>query len=411
MLPPKADNTLNAYGVFEQRKTYELQVFDELFPQPIDLWYEKPLYGKVDLYNNNVFPSQAFLKQTVQPPGSPNSVFVLNFVADAFRDFQNAIDRFTVQGNVRASEDSVLVNISAKKGWVDSGDLYNIYMDSLYRAFSNVFVSEKGRDDKIRNFKTFIPIFIEFVSIINPKRPITRTGFTQTQYFNPLSTGLMIEFLDNQDASSDQIKYETIVNDPNFDFFATEAQRYSFYIDKNVPWRLVFDVNSIQTQQYLQPYGLNLENLFETFYYKTYEFDIDTLKIYVLQFYNSYVGSNPYVRVPKQSNKCRNKTFTETVLREQITLDKLNQEYDNRFWIRLYTYLRAIENDAILEQVQFENIVKKASDIERYVSLEKAVEFINKKFRNKDVRFFARQGRDLPSEVLDFENRVRSFRF
>jgi hypothetical protein len=156
---------------------------------------------------------------------------------------------------------------------------------------------------------------------------------------------------------------------------------------------------------------LTLDKLFDNYYYQAHKLDIDTLKIYVLQFYNSFVAANPFVRISRQSTSCRNRTITETYRRTQISLDEMNERYDNAFWVRFYTFLRATENNADLEQVQFDRIVRKAQDYEKYISLEKAVDFINQTFLLKDARFWARESIDLSSRVFSSTNRAGSFRF
>jgi hypothetical protein len=221
----KGTNTLNAYGAFEQRRGYETGSFDSSLPEPIDLYYEKPLYGKVNLKATSVIPSSAFMKQV-------DNVFVLNFVADAFNDFRAAINRFTVRGNVAPEEDSLLVSLVARKGWNDSGKDYNEYMSALFDSFANSFVIEKGRDDRIRNFETFLPVFLEFVSLVGRNYPLSRANFTQTHFYSPLSTGLMIEFLDNQDASTDEIKFEQIINDQIFNSLRSKLNVIVFILIK-----------------------------------------------------------------------------------------------------------------------------------------------------------------------------------
>ena len=85
MPKPKGNNKLSSYAIFTQRKFYKEEVFGDNLPTPIDLWYEKPFYGRVDTNNIPVYPIESKLKAIDSATGN---VFVLDFVADAFKDFR-----------------------------------------------------------------------------------------------------------------------------------------------------------------------------------------------------------------------------------------------------------------------------------------------------------------------------------
>lgn len=409
--PPRASNDLNAYGLFEQRRDYEMFVYPSNVPEPIDLWYERSLYGKVDLEGFSVFPSQGRMKQFSVPPDSEDTIFALNFVVDAFEDLRANLDRITTFGNVSPENDSRLVRLEAKMGYIDSGFDYNEYMKGIFDVFANSFMTEENRDERVFNIQTFVPIFIDFISIIGKNYPFTRSGFTRSGNYSILSTGLAVEFLAGEDAGEDESKYDLIINDPNFAVFAREAARYGFYIDKFVPWRLVFDINSLQTQRYFEPYGLTIDSLFREYFYKSSEVDFETLKIYFIQFYNQYVGTNPFVTKTRPSRCERNRTILENVTRQQISLDELNAIYDNKWWLRLYAYLRAVEADKLFDQQAFDEIVSKAQQIEKFISLEKAVEYIDSEFNDRDVRFVARDRQDLSEGNFKLTSSARPFFF
>ena len=86
-LVPLGSNGLSALAMFEEREYYKVAIYPSEFeaPVPFDLWYKRPLFGKIDPKGNPMFPLKSHMKQLV----SDNSnVWVMDFVADAFRDFQ-----------------------------------------------------------------------------------------------------------------------------------------------------------------------------------------------------------------------------------------------------------------------------------------------------------------------------------
>ena len=63
---PVASNILTSRATFFQRKLYELVAFNSALigdTKPIDFWYEKTFYGRIDTKSKPVHVSEAFLKQ------------------------------------------------------------------------------------------------------------------------------------------------------------------------------------------------------------------------------------------------------------------------------------------------------------------------------------------------------------
>jgi hypothetical protein len=61
-----ANNNSKTYDIFNQRLKYKRELYPNLLKYkiyPIDFWYEKKLYGRVDQYKNSIFLSETNLKQ------------------------------------------------------------------------------------------------------------------------------------------------------------------------------------------------------------------------------------------------------------------------------------------------------------------------------------------------------------
>ena len=83
-------NLLGSKEMFQQRAKYqELYPSGSGFPGSFSFWEGDNLYyGRVDPSKRPIFPNETYLKQIA---GTENTVFALNFVADAFQDFQEYI--------------------------------------------------------------------------------------------------------------------------------------------------------------------------------------------------------------------------------------------------------------------------------------------------------------------------------
>lgn len=375
--PPSATNKLNSLGVFVQRDFYDKSVYPKIASIPIDMWYKKPLYGRVDENNNSVYPSEAFLKQFNI---NGKTIFALNFVVDAFEDFKKRYEKFLFQGKLK-NQDTELGQILPEEAWLSTNTLYHDYISILYDSFYSNFLFLEGRNEKIIDFPSFLKIFIEWIDLTSYLYPFTKTGFIQSKYCSPNISGLIVKLKPHKH-DNDELKWQNFFNDGNFAFFSKMARAHGFTIDKNAPWVLVADLNSPAMKPYLELNSISLENLFTEFYYKSHQIDIEILKVYLLQFYNSLVTSSPYVRIPKQSNR-NNGVITEIKTRNLYTMEQIEKQYNSSFWLRIMSYIRAREANITMDQFQFDRIVRQAIEIEKFMNHEDAVNFLNKKFKNK----------------------------
>ena len=64
-------------------------------------------------------------------------------------------------------------------------------------------------------------------------------------------------------------------------------------LDINNPKRIVADIGSTAMQNYMNKYDITIDNLFSKYFYKAKDYDYDLIKVYLYQFYNSYVTDYP----------------------------------------------------------------------------------------------------------------------
>jgi len=270
-MKPLATNILNSLGTFIQRETYSEKIYPKSSADPIDLWYSKSLYGKINKREDIIYLSEAFLKQIKTDEKEPK--FALNFVVDAFDDLRKFYDRSASKIN----SESILDKVECKNAWQSSTSNYHKYMNILYKVFVSSYLNDNNRENKIKDFKSFVIVFLEFIDIISEAYPITRSQFIKSKFCSPLISGLMIEVFDENHAI-DENKYEKFIQDPNFDFYSKAARQYGFYIDKNAPWRLVADISSPAMKPYIKKYLSDHNKIFKDFYYEAYKSKKDVTK-------------------------------------------------------------------------------------------------------------------------------------
>jgi hypothetical protein len=409
-----ATNLTDALQTYEEREKYRDEIFPEIYPFSFfNFWQQDHFYGRINSFGNAVLLREDRLKQ-LRFSRTNSTVYALNFVADAWRDYVEKIRELIMKGSMENS--GPYAEMTAVKGWSSIPAEYHDYMTSeVYPSFSDIFVSLMGNNNrKIKDFDSYLGVFGKFCeTALTLGGPITLSGYTESLLCSPLNTGLVVEISsDNHD--EDFAKCNNYLNDINFLAAARIASNYGFVIDKNAPWRFVADIRSPAMREYMtgvppaeaptpvtneliecdvpyikdynvpEPYGYSNidgirnclrhapgypeyqaligmsqeQEIFETFFKQTYietwRADMDLLKVYILDFYNTYVSSVPVVstRVFRENLKCvnplRGEFKTETFFREIIpTFDEVfspdSGKYRDKWSLRCYYNLRMLE--------------------------------------------------------------------
>ena len=351
---------------FEDRKNYKefegdplgIEFMEEFYdPSPIDLWYTKTLYGRVDQIGDARYaPDSLHYSRRKQLVGT--SLFAFNFVADAFNDFKARVDRISSLSGPNSyagiESNSLIRNFTAKKAYISFESLYSTYIEGVFDIFMKEYLRKTSRDQEIEGYSDFLRHFVKFTNTYARSMPITKTAVIKSGYNTILTSGLVIEIA-YEDHDDDDVKAKYI-DDPNFTYFHQLSKQYGFYIDHNAPWRLVANISSPQMQRYwlkgnldptLEPqqkfdpsmsanidskcweqfeqslpqqvkpeqlkltglsgkdvysmFPFDVKNFFDSFYTKAYTRDITSLASLTIQFYNQYVSDYPKVVLIRHS--------------------------------------------------------------------------------------------------------------
>ena len=348
------NNSMGSAESFAEKKIYYEEVFPEdLIKNHISLWDDGRLYGRLNLDGEVISLRERYLAP-LRYTKANKAMFVIDFVADAFADLVAKVKECVREQ--RIATNGPYANIEVSRAWSSLNQEYDRHIkDRVFTSFVEEYAIFENQKRKIRDFSGFLEAFGGFTKHLAPILPFTRTGFVESTYCSPYTTGLLIE-LANEDYSDDFVKSSKYVNDPNFLFFADLAKQYGFLIDRNAPWRLVANLGSFSMQAYAVKRGIELtsdrvENIAiiqDMVYNKTSEVDMNVLAAYLKDMYNAYVQRNPYLfeTISKQGHRCG--SVNKVYQREQIgdgVLDEtfLVGKYKRRWAIRSYYYLRTFE--------------------------------------------------------------------
>ena len=377
-------NGLNSIASYVFRQHYKHSGYPERASVPsIDLWYKKPLFGKVDPAGNAIFLSETNLKQLRSD--KDETIFAIDFVADAFTDLQKHFLKASFQRKIK-TQNSPYIRLNPESGWLGVNNIYHKYVNALYNAFVEHYLNQKGLQRKIENFDDFISAFLMFMRASGPTFPFTRTNFILSTYCPNTISGFIID-LQKKGCSMDFIKTEYFIRDENFTFFRESAKNFGFMVDKNAPWRLVADVSSPKMRQYMAKYGGwdTAGEMTDTYFYTSYLLDIKIMKIYLIDFYNAYVAGRPYTARPVQHVRKGKpgslgaivNTRIKKIFRYQVTQEQVDAFYDTTFWLKIYMTLGMYERGEEWEAYKFNNRLKKVIQAYKKVDFKTALGYIN----------------------------------
>lgn len=291
---PIGNNNMTARAKFYQRSLYKEVVYPDNIVKPLDAWYDKNLYGKVDQEQNTVIPKQEDLVQ-ISRAVSPN-LYCLNFVNDAFTAFAEHMQAALLSGCVSDGGNTALYNVRATTAYVDSPTKWRTHRDAIIDAFARNYSNNKAHP--ISNFTVFKGIFTKFLIQLSKSIPITKTSFILSSNVSSFGSGLKIGVA-QLDCGDDSEKYDGYVGDINFEFYAAAAKKFGFLVDKYAPWMLMYDLFTDAGQYYINGYladnndNITSDNFFEVYYTRTYTQDMSDLEQFIYEAYNRFIALKP----------------------------------------------------------------------------------------------------------------------
>ena len=215
-----------------------------------DLEREHYFYGRVDHDGDGIILDTHNFLQGVNATKNATHLLV-DFVADAFHSFQAHWKKAI---KYKFDRESVYYrHLKVYKSYTN-GDLtseYTNYINILYQDFVNNYLSVDRRDERIKNYRDFIKEFMRYSLRICDKYPITKTGFITSTHCSPFISGLMLEIAPERHGTEYIGRLENYLDagPPGYPgsyyrMWVKAAAKFGFMVDRNAPWRLVFNIGS-----------------------------------------------------------------------------------------------------------------------------------------------------------------------
>ena len=368
-------NGLSALSAFYERESFERHM-DEKQEQDqsvsfIDL-RKKALYGKVNLENQVIVPRQTSLVSL------DGKVKTFDFVADAFRQLRESINGRKEAGTVSSSGAYAKLELTPRnEGWTDA---YRKYLDTLSQGFIDSRLDTRQKKAEIRTIRHFVPVFLDFVAALGPTLPTTFLSYWLSRRTSVFETGLALD-LNTEQYGDDSVSIKKYHEDLNYKIFATDVQNHGFILDRHAPQRLVVNFTSQKMQELLKQSGhVNLKGFFDNAFYTPYEEEFNELVRYISDFYASqFSQESSYAEICYKRGKTSYSLKTRPVF-DPATIQGAISDLGIDYWLRVFTFIKARESNRDVSQQEFDNIVKKAVNMEKGLDRLSALRYINDEF-------------------------------
>tara|TARA_B100000287_G_scaffold392755_1_gene405404 strand:+ start:1427 stop:2623 length:1197 start_codon:yes stop_codon:yes gene_type:complete len=386
VLAPTGNNSLSAWGSFEERTYYEAvsviagnSKITTISPEALRV------LGRLDSKGRQILlPTFETLVENSNLRNMDNegNVAGLPVVAEAFDKLRNRMSYLATSG--RISPDSVYAELLAVNSYIPWDIGYEQHLREVI-DFYYEFQQANERSNSVVDFSEFIKSFQDFVFESCPYTSFTLASYSLSRFADPLETGLIVE-LSSDNPSDDEKKFADYLADPNYSTFVEEAAYYGFLVDKNIPWRIVLNPNSAYVENYLANNSFSsFQNYVENLYVepKIHNFQLFLEMLY--RMYTTLVARKPQYTRFKLSNECNyyNSESREVFTIQNDIVEVVDKVGENTI-IKLYAYLRFREANLDLDQKAFNNITRNAINFKKHVDFSKAIEYIEEKAKNNN---------------------------
>jgi hypothetical protein len=223
--------------------------------------------------------------------------------------------------------------------------------------------------------------------------PITKAGYIVSPRCPNAISGLFIE-LQRLPYDNDLVKYDQFISRPSFNRYLKAAAWFGFYVDKNVPWRIAANMDSPPMIEYMERYGVHIEDnsVFKSYFYESEYFSYESIKSRLWNLYASLIvnPSSKTYGTTYEINNCtyatwnnvdgnRYQTTISDGYREEISLDYENEfkkEYTDEYFLPVYLRIRLAESGIKYRPRQLISATKNILDRYKALGIHAAISYL-----------------------------------
>ena len=367
---------------YKLRVEYDDKLSNEFFNQNFVDFNGLNRYGMVDPKNNLIYPRSEKMK----PFGKSGDKKVLSFVSVAYEAMVADLQKRIRDG--KWENNSIFTTLIPKVAYTDPVNDFDEFMTSQFQNLSpSVF-----KNKKVKDFASYLAVFQDYLASVKYNFPFTFTGFLERNN-DPSSTGLQIEFIENQ---KNNIDLKSIfAGDIAFKRYLLLTERHGFLVNRNTPWVIMANIDSPAMQVYAsQDAGINIgtAGILKRYYDPaspiSYKFFVD----YLVGGYNAVATSEPkYEYLETVPDGC--KPYRKITINRTPATDFAATQKENEALLKiLYLTIRYYENFSDKQKLkQVLRTYREELKVNRY-SFSELVEVLVGPAKNSSVLFYQLSG-------------------
>ena len=345
---------------------------------------EKRMRGKLYLDDGIMVPKRDKLKQVKLSDQEP--VYALDFVADAFDSlatrYQSAFREGLVLPNRLSRNPSAVLGapILAKKGAQNTISNYKSFQRGLSARFTSAIQDRRKRD--ISTPKDLFNTYREYL-LQTPEPIYFPTDYIRSRFNSQLNTGLAVE-IDTARYDLDKYKINNFYKSSNFRFYKDAAYVFGFHIDKDIPWRLVADLESPQMKFYMKQAGAEYTGISFTLLNNYNIVDLNDFNAMMDNFlttYNLFARQNASTPVYRDID-CK-RPRREVIIRNPADFTTL-LSMGLPYWLEMYVDLKNKFSTLDLNVAEVKQVKRAAIGIADPGNLPRAVQYVNDKYSSNN---------------------------
>ncbi len=321
------------------------------------------LYGKVNNIYDSVYLDEGKISYTADNKPAAN------FVVAAFN---SVLEHFKRANNFEriSPDEKYLSDLRCYGGYMSPIEQYSNYINSVMEQYNFNYL----KHDQINSFKDYLSHLIPYAKFLRSEFPLTFSGWLRSKRCSPFVTGLCLN-ISNDNFGDDVAKERDFLQSRNLNFYLDTCKSRGFYVAKSNPSVLIADINSAPMKAFMSEFGLD-NSLFATGYKLAFERDMELLTNKITEYYNMFIKNRQVIFKQKISKD--NKLYTK--------IEYINNNYNinniNNIIYKLYINIKNIEEDYVYGQADINHFIKTAKNLEKKFDKEKAISYINIKFRS-----------------------------
>lgn len=208
-------------------------------PNYVDVWNERPFYGKVNTVGTLVMPNEDFLLYGADT----GNLVAQQWVYNAAIDFRSYMNRALLHGKTNLSK--LFGDFRIKKSYVSIISEYLTHAYTIMSKFNENIISSKW--GAISTFEEYLALFLAHLTTLED--PFSFSNYYASSRTSINATGMAIQFK-TLNADNDSLKNDYFTTN-QFAQYVQAAANFGFRINQNVPWMLIADINSAPMKKYL----------------------------------------------------------------------------------------------------------------------------------------------------------------